>query len=708
MRLVNDGYAVGVDFGTSNTVALVRWPDGRTRPVLFDGQPVLASAVYLDGWGAMHVGRDAQRMAQVDPSRYEPNPKRRVDEGRVLLGDREVLVTDLLAAPLARVARAVREAVGHLPRAVLACPVAWGQTRRAVLLDAAARAGWQGTELVYEPVAAARYLTATLGRPIPPGGVLAVFDFGGGTLDVALVRNDGGTLAVIGKGGSESLGGVDFDAALVGHLGGLLAQRHPAIWAQITQPADALARRHRQAFWDDVRAAKEMLSRAAVAPVPIPGVDAALHLTRDELERVAEPLVRHAVAELQTTLDRSGLARQALSGVFLVGGASRMPLVSRLLHAHLGVPPTVPDQPELPVAEGALPGRRRIRPRDDRLLGHEPGRRGDDRVVVFRDRDQLVARLDPPVARRVEDDLPAGEPHPDDRRRAEGVQRVPVRGAGERGLLVEVDLVATEVEQVGVDDGQPRLEAGLHDEPRRHVGRVDQVGVRTAGQPRRGQVLGVGHRADDVAPPGLALAGLRDREQGLDELGVAVAVGGREDDDRPGGLRADDGDVVRVHRVAGAAHHPRVAGAARLRPDLVLHLDLVAVGEDHDARAALVAVGLDQLPDDGEHLVGPAEQHGVVAFEHRRPALAQLAELGVEPGGEHADERGDHEDPADRDGETDRHEPPVTAVAGHRARVEGVQDALPHRLRQAPLVVTLRRHRVQQPDQRPSNEDDRQ
>lgn len=354
MRSVNDGFAVGIDLGTSNTVALIRRPDGRTRPVLFDGQPILASAVFLDDRGAVHVGRDAQRLAQVDPSRYEPNPKRRVDEGRVLLGDREIPVADLLAAPLSRVARAVHEAVGHLPRAVLACPVGWGQARRAVLLAAAARAGWQQTELVFEPVAAARYLTVTLGRPVPPGGVLAVFDFGGGTLDVALVRNDSGTLTVVGTGGSEHLGGIDFDAALVSHLSGLLAQRHPAIWAQISAPADALARRHRQAFWDDVRAAKEMLSRATVAPVAVPGVDAALHLTRDELERVALPLVQHAVAELQTTLDRAGLARQALCGVFLVGGASRVPLVSRLLHAHLGLPPTVPDQPELPVAEGAL------------------------------------------------------------------------------------------------------------------------------------------------------------------------------------------------------------------------------------------------------------------------------------------------------------------------------------------------------------------
>ena len=133
-----DGYALGVDLGTSNTVAMLRWPDGRSRPLLFDGVPVMPSAVYLDQAGALHVGRDAQRMAALDPARLEPNPKRRVDEATVLLGDREVPTVDLLAAVLATVARAAVEAAGFLPPAVLTpgvctpdlCPAQEAQKRR--------------------------------------------------------------------------------------------------------------------------------------------------------------------------------------------------------------------------------------------------------------------------------------------------------------------------------------------------------------------------------------------------------------------------------------------------------------------------------------------------------------------------------------------------------------------------------------------------
>ena len=349
-----NGYAIGIDLGTSNTVAVVRWPDGRTRPLLFDGQPILPSAVYLDEQGRLHIGRDAQRLAQLDPTRYEPNPKRRIDETTVLLGDREGPVVGLLSAILQLIAAKARETCGLLPPAVLTYPAAWGASRRGLLQEAATRAGWPLVRLLPEPIAAARYFADTLHHPIPDGGALAVFDFGGGTLDIAVVRNQNGAFEVIGSGGAEDLGGLDVDAALVNHLGGLLASRHPEVWRQLSAPVTPTDRRHRRLFWEDVRGAKEMLSRATVAPVPIPGVDQALHVTREELEQLARPLLIRAVEETAGVIDQCGLASGQLSGVFLVGGTSRIPLVAQMLHQRLGFAPTALEQPELPVAEGAL------------------------------------------------------------------------------------------------------------------------------------------------------------------------------------------------------------------------------------------------------------------------------------------------------------------------------------------------------------------
>ncbi|MEU1604888.1 Hsp70 family protein [Micromonospora matsumotoense] len=368
-----DGYALGIDLGTSNTVAVLRWPDGRTRPLLVDGQPILPSGVYADADGRLHVGRDAQRLAQADPTRYEPNPKRRVDDPTVPLGDRSYTPAELLAATLWAVAAQAVATVGFLPPAVLTYPAAWEAPRRQVLHDALTLAGWPsaaehtlsgpvpvGTRLLREPVAAARYYTEVLRRPVPVGESVAVFDFGGGTLDVAVVRNEGADpwgdsgFRVIATGGMADLGGLDLDAALLARLGELLGDAQAALWARLTRPETTGQWRDRQQLWDNVRGAKEMLSRVAVAPVAVPGLETAVPLTREDLERLATPLLRRAVARTREVVAEAGLTPDRLAGLFLVGGSSRVPLVARLLHAELGVAPTVLEQPELPVAEGAL------------------------------------------------------------------------------------------------------------------------------------------------------------------------------------------------------------------------------------------------------------------------------------------------------------------------------------------------------------------
>src|SRR4051794_41282295 len=110
MPVETAGFALSIDLGTSNTVAVIRWPDGRTRPLLVDGAPIMPSGVYLDDHGRLHIGRDAARMAQLDPARFEPNLKRHIDARSLLLGDREILVVDLFAALLTAVARAAVEA----------------------------------------------------------------------------------------------------------------------------------------------------------------------------------------------------------------------------------------------------------------------------------------------------------------------------------------------------------------------------------------------------------------------------------------------------------------------------------------------------------------------------------------------------------------------------------------------------------------------
>src|SRR5689334_14759996 len=97
MSQVSSGstFALGVDYGTSNTVAVLRWPDGRTQPLLFEGSPLLPSAVFAAADGHLIVGHDALHHARFEPARLEPNPKRLIDDEVVLLGGREVRTVDL-------------------------------------------------------------------------------------------------------------------------------------------------------------------------------------------------------------------------------------------------------------------------------------------------------------------------------------------------------------------------------------------------------------------------------------------------------------------------------------------------------------------------------------------------------------------------------------------------------------------------------------
>ncbi|ROO60057.1 Hsp70 protein [Micromonospora sp. Llam0] len=346
--------ALGIDFGTSNTVAVVRGGDGRVRPLLFDGTPLLPSAVYRDADGRLLVGADAHRRARIDPSGFEPNPKRRVDDGTVLLGDADVPVPQLIAALLRHVAAEARRQLGGVDEVRLTHPVRWGERRRMVLVQAAHAAGLPRPTLIAEPVAAASYYTSALGAAIPPGRALAVYDLGGGTFDAAVVRRTATGFDVLAEQGLAELGGLDFDQALVEHLGGVYSPSRTTVWNGLVAPADTGSRRARALLYDDVRGAKETLSRTVSADVHLPALDIAAHVTRDELESLIRDHLARTVTCLAQTVAAAGLAPADLAGVFLVGGSSRIPLAAQLIHSGLGVAPTTLEQPETVVADGSL------------------------------------------------------------------------------------------------------------------------------------------------------------------------------------------------------------------------------------------------------------------------------------------------------------------------------------------------------------------
>ncbi|MEU0554327.1 Hsp70 family protein [Dactylosporangium sp. NPDC006015] len=347
-------YRLGIDFGTSNTVAVIHETDGRSRPVLFDGFPLLPSCVCLalDGQGLL-VGREAMHAARVHPERYEPHPKRRIDDGTVLLGDTEHQVATLIAATLARVRAETVRTMGDGPgTVVITYPAAWGPRRRSVLLDAARLAGLGTPQLVPEPVAAAAFFVAATDAAVPVGSRVVVYDFGAGTFDASVVIRTATGWDVIASEGLDDAGGLDIDTAIVGYLSTVHSTAHPDEMRRLTSPQTVADRRANRNLWEDVRTAKEILSRSASTYIHVPLVEQDAPLGREQLERLARPVVDRTVALTRTVLTSAEPARP-LAGLFLVGGSSRMPLVATLLHQATGIAPTVLEQPELVVAEGS-------------------------------------------------------------------------------------------------------------------------------------------------------------------------------------------------------------------------------------------------------------------------------------------------------------------------------------------------------------------
>ena len=362
---------VAVDFGTSSTCVAMSVDGREPQVVVVDGAPLVPSAVFAAVDGTLFVGQEAERQAAIDPSRYEPNPKRRIDEGELLLGNTVISVLDVVRAVLGRAVGEARRLAGgaRADLLVLTHPADWGALRTRVLRQAAAGLATE-IALVPEPVAAAVFHAAS--HALPDGSALAVLDLGGGTVDASVVSRQPKTepdkgrvtagFRVLATHGDPNFGGADIDQLLLEHVGAQAAKVEQDAWRQLVEGREMADRRRRRVLRQDVRGAKETLSRHPYTDVPLPPPFPDAHVTRVDLEKLITEPLRRAAALTRDTIADAGVRPEA---VFLVGGSSRIPLVARLVHEHTGIIPTTLDQPETVVARGAL-----------RAVTHDPIRTG--------------------------------------------------------------------------------------------------------------------------------------------------------------------------------------------------------------------------------------------------------------------------------------------------------------------------------------------
>ena len=362
------GRAVGIDLGTTNSlVAVVQ----AGQPVcLRDPDSLLPSVVHYAAGGSVVVGQAAQALAAQAPADTISSVKRFMGRGPgdaeatrrltpyqfapagenetvvrfSLLGGSRAVTPVEVSAEILRVLKARAEVAlgGELDGAVITVPAYFDDGQRQATRDAGRLAGLEVMRLLNEPTAAA----LAYGLDKQAEGTFAVFDLGGGTFDISILKLEGGVFEVKSTGGDSALGGDDFDRAIAGHL-----------LRKMGLPEDASGDRQlTRRVLDAARSAKEaltILDSTEVSIVRRPGDAWQGKLGREEMEALVRPVLERCGPPVRRALRDAGLEAKQLSGVILVGGATRMPMVRRLVADLFGREPLADIDPDEVVALGA-------------------------------------------------------------------------------------------------------------------------------------------------------------------------------------------------------------------------------------------------------------------------------------------------------------------------------------------------------------------
>ena len=353
--------AVGIDLGTTNSaVAAVR--DGSATVLADeDGMRLLPSVVQYFADGRIEIGHEARRNQAIDPFNTLfsvkrlmgraladlPEPQRRAY--RLLTADGMVKVQTIagtrspveVSAEILKVlrSRAERSLGGELVGAVITVPAYFDDAQRHATKDAARLAGLNVLRLLNEPTAAA----VAYGLERAGEGVFAVYDLGGGTFDISILRLSRGVFEVLAVNGDSALGGDDFDYAVYD-------------WIVAQAKVTALSPSDQRLLLAQARSAKECLSQQQEADIFARlsrGQPLNMGLERATFDQLTAALVAKTMAPVRKALRDTGLTVADIDGVVLVGGATRMPSIRRAVAEHFKREPLTDIDPDEAVALGA-------------------------------------------------------------------------------------------------------------------------------------------------------------------------------------------------------------------------------------------------------------------------------------------------------------------------------------------------------------------
>jgi molecular chaperone DnaK len=342
---------VGIDLGTTNSeIAIYR--NGRPD-VLADarGRFILPSVVALSETGELLVGEEARNQFLLYPERTVRSIKRRMgSDDKVHLGERDYTPQEISAMILSRLKEIARQALGWpVRKAVITVPAYFSDAQRQATREAGEIAGLEVVRIINEPTAAALVYEAAQHQ----GKRILVYDLGGGTFDVSVVRIEGGVVEVISSHGNNHLGGDDFDHKIVEHVLEHLKLKHSVdisgevrAMARVSRAAEAAKRQLSDHPF--ARVQEEYLTERDGAPVNLD-----LELARDDYEAMIAPFIEETLGAIHIALESAALTASQVDEILLVGGATRTPMIRRRLMEVFGNEPRGEVDPDLCVALGA-------------------------------------------------------------------------------------------------------------------------------------------------------------------------------------------------------------------------------------------------------------------------------------------------------------------------------------------------------------------
>src|SRR5256884_5562426 len=350
---------VGIDLGTTNSlVAIVEGGTPRVLPGR-DGGMLVPSVIYFDEAGQVVVGHGAKEKMVEKPKNTIFSIKRFMGKGiedvradlsllpfevapesehiiRLKVVGRDYTPAELSEFILRELKRNAEAALGEeIKNAVITVPAYFNDAQRQATKDAGRIAGLDVLRIVNEPTAA----SLAYGLDKKNQGTIAVYDFGGGTFDISILKLSEGIFEVLSTSGDTHLGGDDIDEILIRLVLGELKQRPDIHQLQAIRRA--------------VNKAKEELSSADRAEITVQGLQYRREMTREEFNKLIGPIIERTLRPCRQALQDAGLKPANIDEVVMVGGSTRIPLVRQRVQELFGRVPHTELNPDEVVALGA-------------------------------------------------------------------------------------------------------------------------------------------------------------------------------------------------------------------------------------------------------------------------------------------------------------------------------------------------------------------